>query len=82
MDRLPAIPLLLFAVVVVGLFMIYRARITNRAVKNAAWPLVLSQAAVAVVPLFVAVTAFAIVIVAAVVLVMMLMLLLGERSRR
>ncbi len=79
---IPAIALLLFAVVVVGLFMIYRARITNRAVKNAAWPLVLSQAAVAVVPLFVAVTAFAIVIVAAVVLVMMIMLLLGERSRR
>ena len=77
-----AIPLLIVAVLVVGLFLIYRPRITNPAVKNAAWVLVFSQAAVAIVPLFVAVTLFAIVIVAVVVVVIMVMLLLGERSRR
>jgi hypothetical protein len=77
-----AIPLVILAVVVLGLFMMYRARLTNPAVKNAAWVLVLSQAAVAIVPLFVAVTLFAIVIVAAVVIAIMVMLLLGERSRR
>jgi heme A synthase len=77
-----AIPLVILAVVVLGLFMMYRTRLTNPAVKNAAWVLVFSQAAVAVVPLFVAVTLFAIVIVAAVVIAIMVMLLLGERSRR
>jgi hypothetical protein len=79
---LSAIPLLIVAVLVVGLFLIYRTRITNPAAKNAAWVLVFSQAAVAIVPLFVAVTLFAIVIVAVVVVVIMVMLLLGERSRR
>jgi heme A synthase len=77
-----ALPLIILAVVVVGLFLTYRSRLTNPAVKNAAWPIVLSQAAVALVPLFVAVTVFAIVIVAAVVAVIMVMLVLGERSRR
>ena len=52
-----AIPLLIVAVVVLGLFLIYRTRLTNPAVRNAAWVLVFSQAAVAIVPLFVAVTA-------------------------
>jgi hypothetical protein len=77
-----AVPLLIVAVIVLGLFLIYRTRLTNPAVRNAAWVLVFSQAAVAIVPLFVAVTLFAIVIVAVVVVVIMLMLLLGERSRR
>jgi hypothetical protein len=77
-----AVPLLIVAVVVLGLFLIYRTRLTNPAVKNAAWVLVFSQAAVAIVPLFVAVTLFAILIVAAVVIAIMVMLLLGERSRR
>jgi hypothetical protein len=77
-----AVPLLIVAVLVLGLFLIYRPRLTNPAVRNAAWVLVFSQAAVAIVPLFVAVTLFAIVIVAAVVVVIMVMLLLGERSRR
>jgi heme A synthase len=77
-----AIPLLIIAVLVVGLFLLYRTRLTNPALKNAAWVVVFSQAAVAIVPLFVAVTLFAIVIVAAVVVVIMLMVLLGERSRR
>jgi heme A synthase len=77
-----AVPLLIVAVLVLGLFLIYRTRLTNPAVRNAAWVLVFSQAAVAIVPLFVAVTLFAIVIVAAVVVVIMVMLLLGERSRR
>ena len=79
---LSAIPLIIVAVLVIGLFWIYRARLTNPAVRNAAWVLVFSQAAVAIVPLFVAVTLFAILIVAAVVVVMMVMLFLGERSRR
>ena len=79
---LSAWPLLLLAVIVLGLFLSYRTRLTNPAARNAAWILVLSQAAVAVVPLFVAVTLFAIVIVALVLVVMMLMLFLGERSRR
>jgi hypothetical protein len=77
-----AIPLLIVAVIVLGLFLIYRPRLTNPAVRNAAWVLVFSQAAVAIVPLFVAVTLFAIVIVALVLVVIMVMLLLGERSRR
>jgi hypothetical protein len=80
--NLSAVPLLLIAVVVLGLFLLYRTRLTNPAARNAAWILVLSQAAVAIVPLFVAVTLFAIVIVAAVLVVIMLMLFLGERSRR
>jgi heme A synthase len=79
---LSAWPLLLVAVIVLGLFLSYRTRLTNPAARNAAWILVLSQAAVAIVPLFVAVTLFAIVIVAAVLVVMMVMLFLGERSRR
>jgi heme A synthase len=79
---LSAWPLLLVAVIVLGLFLSYRTRLTNPAARNAAWILVLSQAAVAIVPLFVAVTLFAIVIVALVLVVMMLMLFLGERSRR
>ena len=79
---LSAWPLLIVAVLVLGLFLIYRTRLTNPAAQNAAWILVLSQAAVAIVPLFVAVTLFAIVIVAAVLVVMMVMLFLGERSRR
>jgi heme A synthase len=80
--NLSAVPLLLVAVVVLGLFLMYRSRLTNPAARNAAWILVLSQAAVAIVPLFVAVTLFAIVIVVLVVAVIMVMLLLGERSRR
>jgi heme A synthase len=80
--NLSAWPLLLIAVIVLGLFLGYRARLTNPAARNAAWILVLSQAAVAIVPLFVAVTLFAIVIVAVVLVVIMLMLFLGERSRR
>ena len=80
--NLSAWPLLLIAVIVLGLFLMYRTRLTNPAARNAAWILVLSQAAVAIVPLFVAVTLFAIVIVAAVLVVIMVMLFLGERSRR
>jgi heme A synthase len=79
---LSAWPLLLVAVIVLGLFLSYRTRLTNPAARNVAWILVLSQAAVAIVPLFVAVTLFAIAIVAVVLVVMMLMLFLGERSRR
>jgi hypothetical protein len=79
---LSAWPLLIIAVIVLGLFLAYRTRLTNPAARNAAWILVLSQAAVAIVPLFVAVTLFAIVIVAAVLVVMVVMLFLGERSRR
>lgn len=79
---LSAWPLLIVAVIVIGLFIAYRKRIRNPAARHAAWVLVFSQAAVAIVPLFVAVTLFAIVIVALCVVVMMVMLLLGERSRR
>jgi heme A synthase len=74
--------LLVFAIVFVALYIVYRTRLTNPAVRNAAFILAFSQAIVAVIPLFITVTVFAIVIVAAVVVVILVMLLLGERSRR
>jgi hypothetical protein len=74
--------LLVFAVAFVGLYLVYRTQLTNPAIKNAAFILAFSQAIVAVIPLFITVTVFAIVIVAAVVIAVMVMLLLGERSRR
>jgi heme A synthase len=74
--------LLVFAVAFVGLYIVYRTRLTNPTIRNAAFILAFSQAVVAVIPLFITVTVFAIVIVAAVAVVIMVMLLLGERSRR
>ena len=65
----------------VALYMGYRTRLTHPAVRNAAWILAFSQGVVAIIPLFVTVTVFALVVVGVVVLLIMLMLLLGERSR-
>jgi hypothetical protein len=73
--------LLVLAIAFVGLYMVYRTRLTHPAIKNGAWILAFSQGVVAIIPLFVTVTVFALVVVGVVVLLIMLMLLLGERSR-
>ena len=73
--------LLVLAIAFVALYMGYRTRLTHPAVRNAAWILAFSQGVVAIIPLFVTVTVFALVVVGVVVLLIMLMLLLGERSR-
>jgi hypothetical protein len=73
--------LLAFAIAFVALFMVYRKRLRSPAIRNAAWILAFSQGVVAIIPLFITVTVFAIVIVGAVVALIMIMLLLGERSR-
>jgi hypothetical protein len=73
--------LLVLAIAFVALYMAYRTRLTNPAIRNAAWILAFSQGVVAIIPLFVTVTVFALVVVGIVVLLIMLMLLLGERSR-
>jgi hypothetical protein len=73
--------LLVLAIAFVALYMAYRTRLTHPAIRNAAWILAFSQGVVAIIPLFVTVTVFALVVVGIVVLLIMLMLLLGERSR-
>jgi hypothetical protein len=73
--------LLVLAIAFVALYMAYRTRLTNPVIRNTAWILAFSQGVVAIIPLFVTVTVFALVVVGIVVLLIMLMLLLGERSR-
>jgi hypothetical protein len=73
--------LLVLAIAFVALYMVNRQRLTHPAIRNAAWILAFSQGVVAIIPLFVTVTVFALVVVGIVVLLIMLMLLLGERSR-
>ena len=73
--------LIVLAIACVALYIVNRQRLRSPVIRNAAFILALSQAIVAIVPLFVTVTVFAIVIVGAVVLVIFVMLALGERSR-
>ena len=73
--------LIALAIGFVALYIVNRRRLRSPVVRNAAFILALSQSVVAIVPLFITVTVFAIVIVGLVVLVIFVMLALGERSR-
>jgi hypothetical protein len=73
--------LIAIAIACVALYVVNRRRLRSPVIRNAAFILALSQGIVAIVPLFVTVTVFAIIIVGLVVLVIFLMLALGERSR-